>query len=333
MPTPILSGVGYHVPEQRITNADLEKLMDTSDAWIQERTGIQERRYAVPGKDTTSGMGTKAAEAALEHAGLRAQDIDLLVFATLSPDYYFPGSGVLVQRNLQMPTIPCLDVRAQCSGFIYGLSIAQQYIRTGEARNVLVIGAESQTCLMELSDRGRNVAVIFGDGAGAAVLKAGQTDDSGALLATSIHAQGQFAEELYLRHPGTLASPRLTPGMLTDGSMLPVMNGPTVFKHAVTRFEEAIRDVHEKAGKSVDQLDVLIPHQANLRISQAIQKKLGLEDHQVVNNVQQFGNTTAASIPIALAQAWQEGRIQPGHQVCMAAFGSGFTWGSALVQF
>jgi 3-oxoacyl-[acyl-carrier-protein] synthase-3 len=325
-------GIGHYVPETIITNAELEKYMDTSDAWITERTGIKERRFFTEGKDTTAKMGVKAAELAIQRAGIDKMDIDLIIFATLSPDYYFPGSGVLLQREMGLRQIGALDIRTQCSGFIYGLSIADQFIKTGKYKTILLVGSETQSNFIELSNRGRSMAVIFGDGAGAVVLQRSEHPRQG-ILSTHLHADGTYAEELMCQHPGTQRKQRITPEMLTDGSLLPYMNGNMVFKHAVVNFEAVIREALEANQLQPEDIDLLIPHQANLRISQYIQKQFGFPDEKVFNNIQKYGNTTAASIPIALSEAWEQGLIRSGKLVCMAAFGSGFTWGSALVRF
>jgi 3-oxoacyl-[acyl-carrier-protein] synthase-3 len=327
--------MGHYVPENVVTNDDLSKMMDTNDEWITERTGIKERRWVVPGDgDTTSSMGTKAARMAIKNAGLTPDDIDFIVFATLSPDYYFPGPGVLVQRDLGIKEIGALDVRNQCSGFVYALSVADQYIKSGMYKNILVIGAELHSGGLEKSTRGRGVTVIFGDGAGAAVLQRYEGQDRG-ILSTHLHSEGQHAEELALIGPSTT---HWIPEIMAendpnDTSYYPYMNGNFVFKHAVTRFAEVIMEALQTNGKTPDQLDMLIPHQANLRISQFIQKKMGLSDDQVYNNIMRYGNTTAASIPIALSEAIQEGKVKDGDLVMLAAFGSGFTWAGALMNF
>ena len=327
--------MGHYVPDNVVTNDDLSKMMDTNDEWITERTGIKERRWVVPGDgDTTSSMGTKAARMAIKNAGLTPDDIDFIVFATLSPDYYFPGPGVLVQRDLGIKEIGALDVRNQCSGFVYALSVADQYIKSGMYKNVLVIGAELHSGGLEKSTRGRGVTVIFGDGAGAAVVQRYEGEDRG-ILSTHLHSEGQHAEELALIGPSTT---HWVPEIMeendpNDTSYYPYMNGNFVFKHAVTRFAEVIMEALKTNGKSPDQLDMLIPHQANLRISQFIQKKMGLSDDQVYNNIMRYGNTTAASIPIALSEAVQEGKVKEGDLVMLAAFGSGFTWAGALMYF
>jgi 3-oxoacyl-[acyl-carrier-protein] synthase III len=327
-----IAGVGHYVPEKVVTNQDLEKLMDTSDEWIRERTGIQERRYFQEGVDTTSNMGAKASMKALEMAGLKPEDVDMIVFATLSPDYVFPGSGVLMQREMGLKEIPALDVRNQCSGFVYALSVADQFIKTGMYDNILVVGSEIHSNGLDFSTRGRNVSVIFGDGAGAVVLTPSESTERG-ILSTHLHADGEFAEELAVIDPGSTKKYRLTHEMIDEGTIYPYMNGNQVFKHAVTRFPEVIEEALNKNGYKASDVDMLIPHQANLRITSYIQQKMGLPAEKVMSNIHKYGNTTAASVPIALSEAVQEGRIKEGDLVCMAAFGSGFTWASALIRW
>ncbi len=330
-----ISGLGYFVPENVVTNDDLSKLMETDDAWIQERTGIRERRHVIKGEDTTTSMGVKAAKVAIERAGIDKNDIDFIVFATLSPDYYFPGPGVLVQRDLGINTVGALDIRNQCSGFVYALSIADQYIKSGMYKNVLVIGSELHSHGLDMTTRGRGVSVIFGDGAGAAVLSRETANDKG-ILSTHLHSEGQHAEELSLIAPGM--GQRWVTDILADNdpddeSYFPYMNGQFVFKNAVVRFSEVIMEGLGANNLKPSDIDMLIPHQANLRISQFIQKKFGLADDQVFNNIMKYGNTTAASIPIALTEAWELGKIKSGDLVVLAAFGSGFTWGSAIIRW
>jgi 3-oxoacyl-[acyl-carrier-protein] synthase III len=327
-----IAGVGHYVPEKVVTNKDLEQIMDTSDEWIRERTGIQERRYFQEGVDTTSNMGAKASMKALEMAGLKPEDVDMIVFATLSPDYVFPGSGVLMQREMGLKEIPALDVRNQCSGFVYALSVADQFIKTGMYNNILVVGSEIHSNGLDFSTRGRNVSVIFGDGAGAVVLTPSESNDKG-ILSTHLHADGEFAEELAVIDPGSTKKDRLTHEMIDEGTIYPFMNGNQVFKHAVTRFPEVIEEALNKNGYKPGDIDMLIPHQANLRITSYIQQKMGLPAEKVMSNIHKYGNTTAASVPIALSEAVQEGRIKEGDLVCMAAFGSGFTWASALIRW
>lgn len=330
-----ISGLGYYVPENIVTNDDLSKIMDTNDAWIQERTGIQERRHIIRGEDTTTTMGVKAARIAIERSGLANEDIDFVVFATLSPDYYFPGPGVLVQRDLGLRTVGAIDIRNQCSGFVYGLSVADQYIKTGMYKNVLVIGSEVHSVGLDMTDRGRGVSVIFGDGAGAAVLSR-EEDLTQGILSTHLHSEGQHAEELIVKAPGMggrWVTDILADNDPNDESYLPYMNGQFVFKNAVVRFSEVINEGLLANNLQVSDIDMLIPHQANLRISQFIQQKFKLSDDQVFNNIQKYGNTTAASIPIALTEAWELGKIKKGDTVVLAAFGSGFTWASAIIKW
>lgn len=332
MPHSIIKGVGHYLPATVVTNADLEKHMDTSDEWITQRTGIKERRFFTEGEDTVSNIGAKAARMALAKAGIEAKEVDMIVFATLTPDYTFPGSGVLLQRELGLPGIPCIDVRAQCSGFIYSLSIADQYIKNGVCKTVLVVGSEIQSNLMEVSNRGRNMAVLFGDGAGAAVLQASNQEGKG-ILSTHLHADGTYAETLMQEHPGSKRKVRLTHNMVDDGSLLPYMEGPMVFAHAIMRFPQVINEALVFNKLTVDDIDLLIPHQANLLISAALQKKLKLPDERVYNNIQKYGNTSSASIPIAMSEALEQRLISEGKLVCLASFGSGFTWASALIRW
>ncbi len=331
-----ITGLGHYVPEKVVTNDDLSKLMDTSDEWIQERTGIQERRHVEKeGGDTTTSMGVEAAKIAIERAGIDKDDIDFIVFATLSPDYYFPGPGVLVQRDLGIKTVGALDVRNQCSGFVYALSVADQYIKSGMYKNVLVIGSEVHSKGLDMTTRGRGVSVIFGDGAGAAILSR-EEDTTKGILSTHLHSEGQHAEELALLAPGMggrWVNDIVSDNDPDDTSYMPVMNGQFVFKNAVVRFSEVILEGLGANDLQASDIDLLVPHQANLRISQFVQKKFGLSNDQVYNNIMRYGNTTAASIPIALTEAWEEGKVNKGDLVVLAAFGSGFTWGSVIVRW
>ncbi len=328
-------GLGKFLPENIVTNKDLEKTMETSNEWIIERTGIEERRHIKKGdNEGTASMGVKAAKIAIERAKIKAQEIDLILFATLSPDYYFPGSGVLVQEALDIPDCPAMDIRMQCSGFVYAVSTADQFIKTGMYKNVLVIGSEYHSGGLDMTTRGRGVSVIFGDGAGAIVMTREENNEIG-ILSSHLHSEGKHAEELSLIGPNT---GRWVPEIIAENkqddiSYYPYMNGQFVFKNAVVRFAEVINEGLEKTGWSPDQIGMLIPHQANLRIAQFVQRKFGLSDDQVYNNIQRYGNTTAASIPIALTEAWEEGKIVPGTKVVLAAFGSGFTWGSVMIQW
>ena len=329
-------GLGHYVPDNIVTNDDLSKVMDTNDQWIQERTGIKERRWVKAGDgQSTFSMGLEAAKKAISNSGIKKEDLDLIVFATLSPDYYFPGPGVQVQEALEINTIAALDIRAQCSGFVYSISVADQFIKTGMYKNVLVIGSELQSRGIDKLTRGRSISVIFGDGAGAAVLTR-EEDPSKGILSTHIHSEGKHALELATEAPGM--GTRWVTDIIKDNdpedfSYRPYMNGQFVFKHAVRRFSEVINEGLQKNNLEVSDIDMLIPHQANLRISQFIQKKFGLSDDQVYNNIQKYGNTTAASIPIALSEAHQQGKVKEGDTVVLAAFGSGFTWGSVIIKW
>ena len=349
MPASKIAGVGMYVPANVFTNEDLKKYMDTSDEWIQERTGIKERRYAHRTEETTTTMAVEAAKIAIERAGTTAQDIDFIIFATLSPDYYFPGCGVLVQRAMKMKEIGALDIRNQCSGFVYALSGADQFIKTGMYKNILVIGSEKHSFGLDFTTRGRNISVIFGDGAGAVVLQP-TTDIGKGILSTHLHSDGNSAEILAMYNPGTHANywmedkvanfddaemgqMFMSHAMIDDAQNFPNMDGPSVFKKAVVKFPEVIIESLTANGLATKDINLLIPHQANLRIAQFVQQKLQLTDEQVYNNIQHYGNTTAASVPIALCEAWEKGKIKEGDLVCLAAFGSGFTWASALLRW
>ena len=328
-----ISGVGYYVPENIVKNSDIEEMMDTSDQWIRERTGIEERRWVNDDKLSTSLMGTYASEAAIKDAGIDKNDIDFIIFSTLSPDYYFPGSGVLLQRNLKIKEVGALDVRNQCSGFIYGLSIADQYIKSGMYKNILVVGSEIHSGGLDKSPKGRGVSVIFGDGAGAVVVSANEGDAG--ILSTHLHSEGKHAEELALIKPATTFwIDKIIEDENEDGTgYSPVMNGNFVFKNAVLRFEEVINEALSYSNLKSEDISLLIPHQANLRISQYIQKRFNLSNTKVYNNIMKYGNTTAASIPIALKEALDEEKLKKGDILCLAAFGSGFTWASALIKW
>ncbi len=350
MPNSKIAGIGFYVPEKAVSNFDLMEHMDTNDEWIRERTGIVERRYGVKHEETSTTMGVEAAKIAIQRAGITNEDVDFIIFATLSPDYYFPGCGVLLQREMGMQGIGALDIRNQCSGFIYGLSIADQFVKSGMYKNILLVGAEFHSAGLDYTTRGRNVTVIFGDGAGAAVIQPTEEKDKG-ILTTHLHADGTYAEQLAYINPGChggkwlgkkgfgygdeeqLGGMFITQHMVDNELLFPNMNGPAVFKFAVTKFPEVINEALETTGYTKEDIDMFIPHQANLRISQFVQKKLGLPDEKIWNNIQKYGNTTAASIPIALCEALEAGKVKDGDLVCLAAFGSGFTWGSALIRW
>lgn len=360
MPYSTITGIGHYVPENVVTNQDLTKVMETSDEWIRERTGIEERRYITAGKETTTTIALEASLKAIADAGIDKEEIDFIVFATLSPDYYFPGSGVLLQRELGIAKseIAALDIRAQCSGFIYALTTADQYIKSGTYKKILVVGAEVHSVGLDFSTRGRNVSVIFGDGAGAVIVEATEDKDK-AILATSMHSDGTYAEKLSYMYPGSHGGYFLekyaienfdvdyskesneigfggvffNQDMIDNNRIYPHMEGQAVFKMAVRKFPEVIMETLTKAGLGVKDLDMLIPHQANLRINQFVQKTMGLNGDQVYNNIMRYGNTTAASIPLALSEARDEGKVKKGDTVVLAAFGAGFTWGAVVLKW
>jgi len=318
------------VPPKVVTNDDLSKLMDTSDEWIVERSGIKERRYAEDGVGV-SDLAVEASKKALAQAGLEPKDIDLIIFATLSPDYYFPGSGVLLQHKLGCRDIAAIDIRQQCSGFIYGLSIADQYIKTGQSERVLVVGAEIHSCGLDFSTRGRDVTVLFGDGAGVVILAPGEAGKG--ILSTHLHSDGGHFDKLWTPAPMACRHPRLSHEILDQGLHYPIMDGKFIFKMAIGKFAEIVEDALKANGYTLEDLDLFIPHQANLRISNMVGKKLGLPDEKVFNNIQKYGNTTAGSIPIAISEALEQGKIKEGSLVCLASFGSGLTWASALIRW
>ena len=328
-------GLGKFLPDNVVTNQDLEKKIDTSHEWIVERTGINERRHIKKGDgNSTASMGAEAAKTALDRANMSAKDIDLILFATLSPDYYMPGSGVFVQNILNIPTCPAMDIRNACSGFVFGLATADQFIKTGMYKNILVIGSETQSGAIDMTSRGRDIAVIFGDGAGAAVVTRIESDSTG-ILSSHLHSEGEYADELVMVAPNMnkWVTEIVSDNDPTDSSYFPYMNGRLVFKNAVSRFEEVIKAGLKHNNLNSSQISLLIPHQANLRISQFVQKKFQLRDDQVYNNIMRYGNTTAASIPIALTEAWEEGKVKDGNIIVLAAFGAGFSWGSNIIKW
>jgi len=327
-----IAGTGHHLPERVVTNQEMEAWMETSDAWIRERSGIRERRFA-PADQGSTAMGAEAARGALREAGWEPGMVELILFATLSPDMFFPGNGVLLQRALGMGTIGALDVRNQCTGFIYALSAADAYIRAGMFERILVVGAEVHSSGLVFTTAGRDTAVLFGDGGGAVCLEATHAEDGSRLVAHRLHADGRYAEELCVRCPSSARRPFLTPEMIAAGETAPHMNGKEVFRHAVHRFPEVILEVLAEQGLEPSDLALVIPHQANLRITEAVRKRLGLPAEKVLSNIETYGNTTAASIPIGLSEAVKAGRIERGDWVCLAAFGSGFTWGASLLRY
>jgi 3-oxoacyl-[acyl-carrier-protein] synthase III len=326
-----ITGLGMHVPERVVTNADLEKLMDTADEWIVERTGIRERRFVEPGTGAAD-LALEASRRALADAGREPGEVDLIVFATITRELAFPGSGALLQRKLGIGEVGALDVHNACSGFLYGLAMADSAVSAGRCRCVLVVGAEVQSTALDLSTRGRDMAVLFGDGAGAAVVEPATGDGRG-VLAWKLHSQGEHARELMCEAPSSLVPGRITAEMIAAGRHYPAMNGRQVFKHATTRFPEVIREVLGACDHTLDEVKLIVPHQANQRISDAVGQRLGVPAEKVFQNIRRYGNTTAASIPIALTEARAEGRFGPGDLVVLAAFGSGFTWAAAALRW
>jgi len=328
-----ITGVGHYVPEKIVSNHDLEKLMDTSDQWIQERTGIKERRFSEVKEKSTALMGVKAAKLAIERAGIDPKSIDAIVFSTLSSDYFFPGSGVVLQHELDLAPVPALDIRAQCSGFIYGLSVADQFIKTGMYKNILLVASETQSVALDLTTRGRNMGVLFGDGAGAVVLQRSEEENKG-VLSTHLHADGEFARILSIKEPGTGHKEMIYPNMHENFMAIhPQMDGKFVFKNAIKRMPEVVMEALQANNLTVADIDMLLPHQANLRISQMVQKLLKLPDDRIYNNIQSYGNTTSATIPIMMSELWEQKRIKDGQLYALTAFGSGFTWASALIRW
>ncbi len=325
-----IDAIGMYVPENVVTNQDLEKLMDTSDEWIRERSGIQERHH-VDGECTTD-LALKAAEEALEKAGMQAEDVEHIIFSTMASDYFTPGGGPMMTRRLGIPGTPALDIRMACSGFLYGLSISKAFIESGAYNNILLITSEVQSVALDFTTAGRDTAVLFGDGAAATIIKA--TDEDRGLLSVKTHSDGRYAEDLMLRTPSTLDNPFLTKELLDKGYGQVVMNGRTVFKHAITKFPQVISEALEAAGVEKSEVKLVVPHQANLRITEAVANRLELEMHKVVySNIHKYGNTTSASIPIALYEAMQEGKINRGDIIVVASFGAGFTWGASVMRW
>ncbi|HQR29936.1 MAG TPA: beta-ketoacyl-ACP synthase III [Anaeromyxobacteraceae bacterium] len=333
MPRAAFAAIGTYVPDRVVTNEELTRYMDTSDEWIRQRTGIEERRWVEPGSGMgSSEMGYRAALRALDQAGWKAGEVEAIVFATLSSDHMFPGDGCFLNAKLGIPGVPALDIRNQCSGFLYGLSVADAWIRGGVYRKVLLVGAETHSTGLDVSTRGRDVSVIFGDGAAAVLLEATDDPDRG-VLAVELHADGRFAKDLWTDAPGSVYSPRISREMAESEAVFPHMEGQKVFKHAIVRMPEAVKSVLARTGLRTEDIKVLVPHQANLRIAEMVQRSLGLRDDQVFNNIQKYGNTTAASIPLALSEAVAARGVKRGDLVAMAAFGAGFTWGAALARW
>jgi 3-oxoacyl-[acyl-carrier-protein] synthase III len=324
---------GYYVPERVLKNDDLKQWFDTSDEWITERTGIRQRHWVEPGKEAGSDLALEATRIALERADLKPSDIDCIVYATLSPDYFFPGSGVFLQRKLGIPGVPAIDVRNQCTGFLYGLSVADAWIRVGQYKRILLVGAEVHSTGMDFEHgQARDVSVLFGDGAGVAILGP-VNDDNRGVLSTHLFADGKYAEQLWCESDASARCPRISHADLDAGRQYPTMNGREVYRHAVTRMPETVRTALEANGLTIDDIDLLIAHQANLRINEMVARNLGLREDQVYNNIDRFGNTTAATLPIAIDECVTAGRLKRGDLLMLTAFGSGFTWGSAAIRW
>ncbi|MBI9086777.1 MAG: ketoacyl-ACP synthase III [Desulfobacterales bacterium] len=331
----VIRGTGKYVPERIVTNQDMAQWMDTSDEWIVQRTGIEQRHWVdEKNPQGTSDLALEAAKIALDRAGWKATDLDLIIFATLSPDINFPGSGCLLQHKLGLETTPALDIRQQCTGFLYGLEIADAYIQSGMAKKILLVGAEVHSTGLDLTNRGRDVTVIFGDGGAAVCLEAVDTDQDVGILANVMHAMGSMAESLMTEAPASRNWPRLDEKMMDEGRHFPVMDGKAIFKLAVRKLPEITMEVMKKAGVALDEIDLFIPHQANMRINQMFAKSMKLPEDKVFHNIQQYGNTTAATIPLALDEAIEQGRIgKSGDVVCFLGLGAGVTWGASLYRF
>lgn len=332
MPGTIFLGTGYSVPDRVVENEELTQWWDTSDEWIRERTGIVRRHWVEPGQEAGSDLAVKATRSALEHAGMEASEIDCIIYATLSPDYFFPGGGVYLQRKLGIPGIPAMDIRNQCTGFLYGLSVADAWIRTGQYRRILLVGTEVHSTGMDFGPNGRDLGVLFGDGAGVAIL--GPTEDPGrGVLSTHLYADGQHAEMLWCESDASANAPRISHQDLDEGKQYPRMQGRQVFKHAVTRMPESVHAALAANGLTPEEIDLLIAHQANLRINEMVAQQLGLGEDRYYNNIERFGNTTAATIPIAIDECVRSGRLGQGDLLVLTGFGSGFTWGSAVIRW
>jgi len=331
-PKTIITGIGHFLPPKVVTNFDLEKKMNTSDEWIRQRSGIKERHYVEPGVGS-SDLGYEAALLAIEDAKIDKSEIDFIIAATLSPDHYFPGIGVLVQAKLGLSGIGALDVRNQCTGFIYALSVADQYIRNQTYKKILLVAAEVQTSNLDYSDEGRDMAVLFGDGGAAVILESNEKNDNRGILSTHLFSDGNYASDLWMEKPSPKDNPTFSKELLDSGRFFPKMDGRNVFKNASIRMPEAVQIALKHNNITIEDVDHLIPHQANDRISLMVAKILRIPIEKVIRNIDRTGNTTAASIPIALDESLKEGRIKEGDIVVLTAFGSGYTWGSAVIRF
>ena len=325
-----IKGIGFHVPDQIIYNEDLAQMMDTSDEWIQTRSGIKERRW-VPDDITTSDLALEASLLAISKADINQDEIDMIIVGTLSSDYFFPGVSAQLQEKLGLKTIGAFDIKAACSAFIYSLSIADQFVKTGMANTVLVVGAEAQTKLIDKSTKGRDIAVLFGDGAGAAIIQ--RSNDESQILSTHLHCEGKNIKNLWMEAPGTSPGSWFKNQTYDMKRFSPIMNGREVFRNAVKRFPEVINESLIYNNLSINDIKLIIPHQANYRISQAVAKQMGVDINMVYSNIHKYGNTTAASIPIALTEALEDGLIKKGEHIILAAFGAGYTWASAAIRW
>lgn len=328
----LITGTGHFVPPKVVTNFDLEKKMDTSDEWIRQRSGIVERRYVEPGVGS-SDLAYEAALRAIEAAKIDKSEIDFIIAATLSPDHYFPGIGVIVQAKLGLSEIGALDVRNQCTGFIYALSVAEQYIKTHTFKKILLVASEVQSANLDYSDEGRDMAVLFGDGGGAVILEPNEKNDGRGILSTHLFSDGRYVSDLWMEKPSPKDNPTFAEEFFKKRRFFPEMNGRNVFKNASEKMPEAVRIALKHNGLSIEDVDYLIPHQANDRISQMVARNLKIPIEKVIRNIDRFGNTTAASIPIAMDEALKGRIIKDGDIVVLTAFGSGYTWGSAVIQF
>ena len=327
-----ITGIGHFVPPRVVTNLDLEKVMNTSDEWIRQRSGISERRHVEVGVGS-SDLAYEAALKAIQDANIDKSEIDFMVASTLSPDHYFPGIGVIVQKKLGLVGIGALDVRNQCSGFIYALSVADQYIRTQAYKKILLVAAEVQSTNLDYSDEGRDMAVLFGDGAGAVILEPNPSDDGRGILSTHLFSDGNFMTDLWMEKPSPKDKPTFFPSFVESKRYFPRMNGRNVFKNAVEKMPEAVRIGLKHNNLTIEDVDHLIPHQANERISLMVARNLKIPVEKVIRNIDRYGNTTSASIPIALDEAVKQVRIKEGDIVVLTAFGSGFTWASAIIRW
>ena len=328
----VITGIGHFTPPRVVTNSDLEKLMDTSDEWIQQRSGILERRHVDPGVGSAE-LAYEAAVRAISDAKIEPGDIDFIIAATLSPDHYFPGNGVIVQAKLGLETVGALDVRDQCSGFIYALSVGDQYIRAGTYKKILLVASEVQSTNLDYSDDGRDMSVLFGDGGGAVILEPNESGDGRGILSTHLFSDGRFVSDLWMEKPSCKDKPTFRESFIAEKRFFAHMDGKNVFKNACQRMPEAVLAGLEHNGLAVADIDFLIPHQANDRISQMVARGLKIPVEKVIRNIERYGNTTSASIPIALDEAVKDGRIRRGHIVALTAFGSGYTWASAFIRW